>query len=397
MATQSLRDLYVEEVHDLFDAEQQILEALPSMMSSASSPALKRVFEDHLEQTRVQAERLQLIIKQLGESSRGKRCQGMAGLIQEGRERLREHAAGDVLDAALIGAAQRIEHYEIAAYGTARTYAERLGAIDQAELLQQTLDEEGEADHRLTGIAESGVNQAAEREGASQTEGLRQRGRLRFVDIEDLSQSEFAYSELSLRNHTGDDLGSLDGFVVDGTSGRPVYYVVDSGGWFIGRRYLVPIGKGQLDTAARTIVIDLDREQLQRYPEFNTNAFLTMTDEQARGYERRLLSTISPKAGREGRYWESYDRLPDYTPPAWLATTSWIASGEGLRNAARERPGDPEPARSRRSRSERELITAREDASTAAEPQRSHPSESVRGIVEGAPRTGRPRDDERMR
>ena len=398
MATQSLRDLYVEEVHDLFDAEQQILEALPSMLGSASSPALKRVFEDHLEQTRVQAERLQLIFQQLGVPARGKRCQGMAGLIQEGRERLREHPSGDVLDAALIGAAQRIEHYEIAAYGTARTYAERLGAVDQAELLQQTLDEEGEADHRLTGIAESGVNQAAEREGTSRPEGLRQRGRLRFVDIDDLSESEFDYSELSLRNHTGDDLGSLDGFIVDGTSGRPVYYVVDSGGWFIGRRYLVPIGKGRLDTAARTIVIDLDREQLQRYPEFNTNAFLTMTDEQARGYERRLLSTISPKAGREGRYWESYDRLPDYTPPAWLATTSWIASSEGLRNTARERPGDPEPSRaSRSSQRERELITAREDASTVVEPQRSHPSEGVRGIVEEAPPTRRPRDDERTR
>jgi ferritin-like metal-binding protein YciE len=395
MATQSLRDLYVEEVRDLFDAEQQILEALPSMLSSATSPALKRVFEDHLEQTRVQTERLQLIFEQLGESTRGKRCQGMAGLIQEGRERLRERAPGDVLDAALIAAAQRIEHYEIAGYGTARSFAERLGAFDQAELLQQTLEEEGEADHRLTGIAESGVNQAAEREGTSQEEGLRKRGRLRFVDLDDLAESDFAYSELSLRNRAGDDLGSLDGFVVDGTSGRPVYYVVDSGGWFIGRRYLVPVGKGQLDATARTLFIDLDREQLQRYPEFNTNAFLTMSDEQARGYERRLLATISPKAGREGRYWESYD-LPDYTPPAWLATTSWIATDAGLRNTARERPGDPEPARSRRSQAERELITAREDASTT-ESQRSQPSESVRGIVEEAPRTRRDRDDERMR
>ena len=389
MATHSLRDLYLEELRDLFDAEQQILGALPAMLSSASSPALKRVFEDHLEQTRVQAERLELIFQQMGESPRGTRCLGMDGLIREGEQRLRENAPGEVLDAALISAAQRVEHYEIAAYGTARTFAERLGAVDQADLLQQTLDEEGEADHRLTGIAESGVNQAAEREGPFGAEGVRRRGRLRFVDVDDLPSTEVPYTELSVRNHIGDDLGALDGFVVEG-SGRPVYYVIDSGGWFIGRRYLVPVGKGRLDTATRTLVIDLDREKLQRYPEFNTNAFLTMSDEQARGYERRLLATISPQAGREGRFWETYDRLPDYTPPAWLPTTSWIRTDEGIRNTARERPGDAAKTRERPRETDapRELITAREDATTIVESQRSHPSEGVRGIVEEVPGPG---------
>jgi ferritin-like metal-binding protein YciE len=395
MATQSLRELYLEELRDLFDAEQQILASLPTMISSASSPALKRVFEDHLEQTRVQSERLQLIFKQLGEPSQGKRCLGMDGLIKEGQERLRMQAQGDVRDAALISAAQRIEHYEIAGYGTARTYAERLGAFDQADVLQATLDEEGEADHRLTGIAESGVNQAARREGAS--EDVRLRGRLRFVDVEDLPTTDVAYTEVALRNRAGDDLGSLDGFIVEGSGGRPVYYVVDSGGWFIGRRYLIPIGKGRLDAASRTLTIDLDREQLQRYPEFNTNAFLTMSDEQVRGYERRLLATISPGAGREGRPWESYDRLPDYTPPAWLATTSWVATSTGIRNAARERPGDAARAREGEPARDRELITAREDASTIVEPQQSHPSESVRGIVEETRRPSRDEDDERLR
>src|SRR5688500_15948765 len=109
MATQSLRELYVEELRDLFDAEQQILASLPTMISSASSAALKRVFEDHLEQTRVQSERLELIFKQLGEPSKGKRCLGMDGLIREGQERLREQAPDDVRDAALISAVQRIE------------------------------------------------------------------------------------------------------------------------------------------------------------------------------------------------------------------------------------------------------------------------------------------------
>jgi ferritin-like metal-binding protein YciE len=394
MATQSLRDLYLDEIRDLYDAEQQILQTLPAMISSATSPALKRVFEDHLEQTKAQSERLQLIFQQLGESSRGKRCLGMDGLVKEGQERLREHAPGDVRDAALISAAQRVEHYEIAGYGTARTFAERLGAWDQADLLQQTLDEEGEADHRLTGIAESGVNQAAQRQAPALGDELRQRGRLRFVDVSDLPKESFAYTELDVRNHVGDDLGSLDGFIVEQSSGRPVYYVIDSGGWFIGRRYLVPVGHGRLDAASRTLLIDMDREKLQRYPEFNANAFLTMTDEQARGYERRLFATLNPDALREPRYWESYDRLPDYTPPEWLAS-SWGTMPTTSRDVPRERARTA-ASRPREGQPEKELITAREESSTIVEPQRSYPTEAVRGIVEGPPRKNRD-DEERKR
>ena len=393
MATQSLRDLYLEELEDLHDAERQILESLPTMISSASSPALKRVFEDHLEQTRVQSERLQLIFKQLGTSGSGKRCAAMDGLLEEGRERLRRIPEGEVRDAALISAAQRVEHYEIAAYGTARTFAERLGAFDQADLLQQTLDEEGETDHRLTGIAESGVNQAAREEGGY-TDDLRGRGRLRFVDVADLPTSEFPYGGLKVRNQPGDDLGSLDGFIVETASGRPVYYVVDSGGWFIGRRYLVPVGKGRLDTATRVLLVDLDRERLQRYPEFNTNAFMTMSPEQTRAYERRVMAAIIPEAGHESRYWESYERLPDYSTPAWLSTTSWgpARSGDPGRQAGRE-AGRTERARPARQEAvrDRELITAREESSEIVEPQESHPSEGVRGIVEEPPR--RPRKE----
>lgn len=384
MATLSLRDLYVEELHDLYDAEQQILGILPTMISSASSPALKRVLEDHLEQTRVQSERLQLIFQQLGDSGGGKRCLGMDGLLEEGRERLQKLPEGEVRDAALISAAQRVEHYEIAAYGTARTFAERLGAVDQADLLQQTLDEEGEADHRLTGIAESGVNQAARAEGDG-ADDLRGRGRLRFVNVDDLPASEFPYGGLKVRNAAGDDLGSLDGFIVQSANGRPVYYVVDSGGWFIGRRYLVPVGKGRLDTATRVILIDLDRERLQRYPEFNTNAFMTMSPEQTRAYERRVMAAINPDAGREPRYWESYQRLPDYSPPAWLSTASWGATSGRSREEERElaRPGT---ARAQEPASDRELITAREESTTIVERQESHPSEGVRGIVEEPPK-----------
>jgi ferritin-like metal-binding protein YciE len=394
MATHSLRDLYLDELRDLFDAEQQILQTLPTMIDSASSPALKRVFEDHLEQTRTQSERLQLIFQQLGESSRGKRCFGIEGLIKEGQERLREHAPDEVRDAALIGAAQRVEHYEMAAYGTARTFAERLGAWDQADLLQQTLDEEGEADHRLTGIAESGINQAAQREGASLGDDVRRRARLRFVDVDDLPRESAPTRELHVRNHIGDDLGSVDGFVVEQSSGRPVYYVIDSGGWFIGRRYLVPVGKGRLDAATQNLIIDLDREKLHRYPEFNTNAFMTMSNEHVRAYERRIMGAINPDAARGARYWESYDRLPEYTPPEWLAATSWTTT----RGVATSPASDRARAATRRSRDtqpERELITAREDTSTIVERQDSHPSEGVRGITEEVRR--KQDDDERIR
>jgi ferritin-like metal-binding protein YciE len=137
MATQSLKDLYVDELRDMFDAEQQVLRELPAMVEAASAPSLKRALQDHLEQTRIQIERLELILQQLGQPARGKHCAGMEGLLREGREHLSEHGPGEVRDAAIIGSAQRVEHYEIAAYGTARTFARQLGAWDQADLLQQ--------------------------------------------------------------------------------------------------------------------------------------------------------------------------------------------------------------------------------------------------------------------
>ena len=158
----SLRDLYIEELQDLYSAEGQIIDALPQMSAAATSPNLKRALEEHLEQTSVQRERLELVFKALGVQPGGRRCAGMEGLITEGRERLRQDGPGDVKDAALIAAAQRVEHYEMAGYGTARTYARLLGDSDSERLLQQTLDEEGAADHRLTDVAMSGINQAAE-------------------------------------------------------------------------------------------------------------------------------------------------------------------------------------------------------------------------------------------
>ena len=161
----SLRDLYIEELQDLYSAEQQIIDALPQLASAATSPDLERAFAEHLEQTTVHRERLDLILKSLNVQPGGHHCEGMAGLIKEGRERLRQDSPSDVKDAALISAAQRVEHYEIAGYGTARTYARLLGDWEGERLLQQTLDEEGATDHRLTDLATSGINQdARERE-----------------------------------------------------------------------------------------------------------------------------------------------------------------------------------------------------------------------------------------
>jgi ferritin-like metal-binding protein YciE len=155
---ESLQKLYVEQLRDLFSAENQMLEALPKMIKETKHAELKRKFQEHYQQTEQQVQRLQQIFDQLGESPEGHECQGMKGLIKESEEAMKEFKDSDVLDAALIAAAQRVEHYEMAGYGCARTYAHILGLQDQAQLLQRTLDEEGDTDHRLTDLAETVVN-----------------------------------------------------------------------------------------------------------------------------------------------------------------------------------------------------------------------------------------------
>src|SRR6266478_476665 len=151
----SLQDLYLEELKDLYSAENQLIKALPKMAKAASSAELRTAFEDHLEETRGQVERLERIFKKLDASPKGKKCKAMEGLIEEGKEVMEEDAEAAILDAALIGAAQRVEHYEMAGYGCARTYARLLGYEDAAELLQETLNEEGAADKKLTELAET--------------------------------------------------------------------------------------------------------------------------------------------------------------------------------------------------------------------------------------------------
>ncbi len=163
MKLNSLQDLYISELKDLYDAENRIIKALPKMAEAANSPELRSAFEQHLEQTRTHAERLEQIFQRMDESPKGEKCKGLVGIIDEGEDVMDdvEDAPPAVCDAALIAAAQRVEHYEIAASGTVRTFAQRLNRQDDAALLNQTLQEEGDTDKRLTSLAESYINEEA--------------------------------------------------------------------------------------------------------------------------------------------------------------------------------------------------------------------------------------------
>jgi ferritin-like metal-binding protein YciE len=164
MATITTLDkLYEEELRDIYNAEGQLVKALPKMAKAASNDELKKAIEDHLEQTKGQVDRLEKVFQSLGVAVRGKTCAAMKGLLEEGKEILEEEDIEDtVLDAALIAAAQKVEHYEISTYGTLIAWAKQLGYADQAKLLEETLTEEKEADSLLTEIAESNINAMAE-------------------------------------------------------------------------------------------------------------------------------------------------------------------------------------------------------------------------------------------
>jgi ferritin-like metal-binding protein YciE len=161
MELQTLKDLYIHELKDFFSAEQQLVKALPKMAKAASNKELAAGFQEHLEQTKGHAERLEQILSSHKQSTRGPKCKGMEGIIAEGAEMIEEEADDEVKDAGLIAAAQRVEHYEMAGYGTARTYAELLGDKEGAKLLGLTLEEERQTDQKLSKLAQTAVNVAA--------------------------------------------------------------------------------------------------------------------------------------------------------------------------------------------------------------------------------------------
>jgi ferritin-like metal-binding protein YciE len=174
MDIDTLGSLYVDELKDLYSAEQQILKALPKMIKAAEHAELKRAFETHLRQTEEHVERIEEICADLGVTPKGKKCVGMEGVIKEGSELIAEKPDPDVLDAGLISAAQHVEHYEMAGYGSVRAWAEKLGHDRHAQLLQQTLDEERETDELLTQLADRTINMDAARhdeEGMEMEEG----------------------------------------------------------------------------------------------------------------------------------------------------------------------------------------------------------------------------------
>ena len=158
MEMNSLQDLFIHELKDLYNAEGQLIKALPKMAKAATSPDLKQAFQTHLKETEVHAQRLEQIFDELDESPKGKKCKAMEGLVEEGKELMDEDAEPEVMDAGLIAAAQKVEHYEIAGYGTVRTYAQMLGNDQAARLLQQTLNEEGMTDKKLNALAMQCIN-----------------------------------------------------------------------------------------------------------------------------------------------------------------------------------------------------------------------------------------------
>lgn len=161
MKVESIEDLFLDELKDLYSAEKQITKALPKMVKAASAEELGAAFDSHLQETKGQVERLEEIFQKLGKRGTGKTCEGMKGVLEEGSEVIQEIEKGPIRDAALIAAAQRVEHYEIAGYGSVRSFAELLGKTDIVELLEETLEEEKAADEKLTKISES-VNQEAQ-------------------------------------------------------------------------------------------------------------------------------------------------------------------------------------------------------------------------------------------
>ncbi|HKV38676.1 MAG TPA: ferritin-like domain-containing protein [Blastocatellia bacterium] len=161
MKYETLKDLYLDELRDVYDAENEIVKALPKMVESASSPELRNAFAHHLEQTRRHVTRLEQVFEGMGEKPKAKKCDGVRGILEEGEDLMGQKGDQAVLDAGLIAGAQRVEHYEMAVYGSLRTWAQRMGNSQAVRLLEETLGEEKEADHKLTQIAEQSINRQA--------------------------------------------------------------------------------------------------------------------------------------------------------------------------------------------------------------------------------------------
>jgi ferritin-like metal-binding protein YciE len=330
MSIASLKELYLDDLGDLYDAERQMIRTFPRLAEAARAPELKEALDRHGEASRLHLERLELIFTHWGEKVPQRRCAGLAGIVQEADNRLTEVATDDARDAAIIGAAQRIEHYEIASYGCVRAYARRLNRPDEARLLQETLDEEGRADRRLTEIAQGHVLDDARSE-ADFGEPSHPR-RLRYVAARALDDERLAGGALEVRNDADEKLGTLDGLIVDADSGAPRYIVVNARGLFSWRRSLLPISLVRFDEAAGVLRIGLDKDLALRYPAFDRDEFDRMDEDALRRYEGRLLAFFPPERAKE--------RVPPIAegePPEWLVKSVWLTVPPGDTDRLSER------------------------------------------------------------
>jgi ferritin-like metal-binding protein YciE len=283
MPTSTLHELYISELQDLYDAEQQIVQALSTLAARSTDADLKKAFEQQLERSRIHVERLEWLFVEREIPKTTGRTTAIQALIADAERRVQTLDEPYVRDAALIAAAQLVAHYEIAAYGCTRTYAQLLGDAEAAELLQQTLDDEREADEELTQIATI-INGVASPEFE---EEWRPSPSLRYMRVKDLDSGTQKYLTHQIRSSTGGDLGNVDGFLID-ASGRPSHLTIeDTGGLFIGRRrFVVPIDKIDLNESTHTFTIGFDKEKLHRYPTFHREAFATLTDEEIQQHAR---------------------------------------------------------------------------------------------------------------
>ena len=315
----SLKDLYIDELGDLYDAETQEIRELPRFAEAARAPELREALKKHCEESRLHLERLELIFTHWGERNRrSKPCAGLAGIVQEADDRLNQEATDDARDAAIIGVAQRIEHYEIAAYGCARTYARRLNRHDEARLLQETLDEEGRADRKLTEIAEAHINDDARSE--TDLTAPRATGGLRYLEASDAATGPGVWERLPIRNDADEELGAFDGLVVDSVIEHPRYVVVDSGSLFVHRRYLLPFDGVRFDETARVLRVNIDKDVASRYPSFDRDAFRAMSEGERREYEERLFDFFPRERGDIGRTEPVSADVPE-----WLIKGAWVA------------------------------------------------------------------------
>jgi ferritin-like metal-binding protein YciE len=322
MALASLKDLYFDELGDLYDAETQMIRALPRLVEAARAPELREALKKHCDESRLHLERLELIFTHWGERRRSKPCAGLAGIVQEADERLNQAETDDARDAAIIGVAQRIEHYEIAAYGCARTYARRLNRLDEARLLQETLDEEGRTDRRLTEIAEAHINDDARLEADFQSAPPARR--LRYVPMDVVAKGRGTQEPLAVRNDADEELGTLDGLLAEHDLGAVRYAIVDAGGVLVHRRYLLPISLLRFDEIAVVLRVAIDRQVAERYPAFDNDEFEKLSDDDRVGYERRLLKFFPRDNGATAAPATAVGTLPE-----WLLTGTWITVRPG--------------------------------------------------------------------